>query len=382
MAEMNNPQLQGTVQHIDGIAWLKLPDGRMIVLKPGDHVHPGDVIVTGPNAHVELALPTGAPLEIGPDRTVLADQDILSQSAPDKSEAAILPPDTDADRVIAALNAGQDPFSVVEPAEAGLVAGDQDSGHSFVRLLRITEDVTPVGSSTTSAFVQETVVIPDVNTLHHFNTDTTQTTPPQPLPNTIDVSNITADNIINASESGHPIAVSGTVGAAYNAGDTVTLSVGGNTYTGTVAPDHTFSIPVPGSVLATNSTVSASATNVDASGIVTSISVDHAYGVDLSATATITVAPITSDNIVNAAEASGPIAVTGTTGGDAQPGDTVTLTIGGTPYTGTVAVGNTYSIDVPGSALAANTSVHAVVGGTDAAGNPFSAPSIMPTASI
>ena len=46
---------------------------------------------------------------------------------------------------------------------------------------------------------------------------------------------------------------------------------------------------------------------------------------------------ITADNIVNAAEAGGTVAVTGTVGGDVQVGDTVTLTVNGnSSYTGLV----------------------------------------------
>jgi plastocyanin len=62
--------------------------------------------------------------------------------------------------------------------------------------------------------------------------------------------------------------------------------------------------------------------------------------------------------------------VTGTVGGDVQVGDTVTLTVNGnSSYTGLVQAGLTFSIDVAGSDLAADTNVHASVNTTDAAGN-------------
>ena len=63
---------------------------------------------------------------------------------------------------------------------------------------------------------------------------------------------------------------------------------------------------------------------------------------------------ITADDVINAAEAGGNVAITGTVGGDAQVGDTVTLTVNGVNYTGTVAAGNTFSINVPGAALVAD----------------------------
>ena len=62
--------------------------------------------------------------------------------------------------------------------------------------------------------------------------------------------------------------------------------------------------------------------------------------------------------------------MTGTVGGDVQVGDTVTLTVNSnSSYTGLVQADFTFSIDVAGSDLAADTNVHASVTTTDAAGN-------------
>ncbi|MFA0703776.1 Ig-like domain-containing protein, partial [Vibrio sp. 10N.222.48.A8] len=50
--------------------------------------------------------------------------------------------------------------------------------------------------------------------------------------------------------------------------------------------------------------------------------------IDTEAAATITIDDdIAGDDIVNAAEAAGDVTITGTVGGDAKPGDTVTLTV-------------------------------------------------------
>ncbi|MGL5294653.1 MAG: Ig-like domain-containing protein, partial [Aeromonas sp.] len=62
--------------------------------------------------------------------------------------------------------------------------------------------------------------------------------------------NITADDIINATEEGKEIPVSGTVSGQFNQGDTVTLTVNGKDFTGTIlGTDGRFSINVPGSDL-------------------------------------------------------------------------------------------------------------------------------------
>ena len=53
----------------------------------------------------------------------------------------------------------------------------------------------------------------------------------------------------------------------------------------------------------------------------------------LAPVASISLDAITADDIVNAAEAGGTVAITGTVGGDAQVGDTVTLTVNGNSST-------------------------------------------------
>ena len=183
---------------------------------------------------------------------------------------------------------------------------------------------------------------------------------------------ITADNVVNAAEAGGTVAVTGTVGGDVQVGDTVTLTVNGNSsYTGQVQAGLTFSIDVAGSDLAADTNVHASVNTTDAAGNTGTATDDQAYTVDTVApVASITLDAITADNIVNAAEAAGTVAVTGTVGGDVQVGDTVTLTVNGnSSYTGLVQAGLTFSIDVAGSDLAADTNVHASVTTTDAAGN-------------
>ncbi|PKM29397.1 MAG: adhesin, partial [Gammaproteobacteria bacterium HGW-Gammaproteobacteria-11] len=79
---------------------------------------------------------------------------------------------------------------------------------------------------------------------------------------------------------------------------------------------------------------------------------------------------ITADDIINAAEATQTIAVTGTaTGGDIAEGDVVTMIINGTEYDTTVDAAGNWTVDVAGSDLAADTEFDVVVSSSDAAGN-------------
>nr|WP_240004743.1 Ig-like domain-containing protein [Pectobacterium carotovorum] len=204
------------------------------------------------------------------------------------------------------------------------------------------------------------------NTSHTYGVDTVA-----PVAS-ISIDNVTSDNVINASESGQTIAVTGKVGNEVKAGDAVTVKVGTETYQTTVNTDgKTWSVNVPGSVLAANGDVSATVTTRDIAGNVTTANTSHAYGVDTVApVASISIDDITSDNVINAAESGQTIAVTGQVGNEVKAGDAITVTVGTETYQTTVNTdGKTWSVNVPGSVLAANGDVSATVTTRDTAGN-------------
>jgi len=136
---------------------------------------------------------------------------------------------------------------------------------------------------------------------------------------------------------------------------------------------------VAGSDLAADTTIDAKVAATDAAGNVGQASSVHTHAVDVTPPVpTITLNPnVTADDIISSAEAAAgnKIAITGTVGGDAKPGDTVTLTVNGKDFTGTVAEDKSFSIEVPGSDLAADQdkTIDAKVTTTDAAGNTASA---------
>ncbi|UAJ73308.1 Ig-like domain-containing protein [Synechocystis sp. PCC 7339] len=194
----------------------------------------------------------------------------------------------------------------------------------------------------------------------------------------ITLDDVTADNVVNAAEAGGNVAITGTVGGEFNTGDTVTLVINSNNYTGTVDGSGNFSIDVPGSDLVADGdlTIDASVATTDAAGNPGSANDTQTYSVDTTAPIiSITLDDVTADNVVNAAEAGGNVAITGTVGGEFNTGDTVTLVINSNNYTGTVDGSGNFSIDVPGSDLVADgdLTIDASVATTDAAGNPGSA---------
>ena len=150
--------------------------------------------------------------------------------------------------------------------------------------------------------------------------------------------------------------MTGTVGGDVQVGDTVTLTVNGNSsYTGLVQAGFTFSIDVAGSDLAAATNVHASVTTTDGAG-----NTAHGdrrpglHGRHGGAGGEHHPRRHHGDNIVNAAEAGGAtVAITGTVGGDVADSDIVTLTVNGVAYTGT-STGGVFSIDVAGSDLLAD----------------------------
>ncbi len=133
----------------------------------------------------------------------------------------------------------------------------------------------------------------------------------------------------------------------------------------------TWSVNVPGSVLAANGDISATVTTRDTAGNVTTANTTHAYSVDTVApVASISIDNVTSDNVINAAESGQTIAVTGKVGNEVKAGDAVTVKVGTETYQTTVNTdGKTWSVNVPGSVLAANSDISASVTTRDNAGN-------------
>ncbi|WP_162619794.1 retention module-containing protein, partial [Salinicola acroporae] len=189
---------------------------------------------------------------------------------------------------------------------------------------------------------------------------------------TVQLDTIAGNDVINAAESGESITLTGRAGGDAVAGDTVTIAIGDQQYQVAVADDLTFSVVVPGGLLAAakGSTVTAVISHTDTAGNTGIATTTHAYGVDtVPPTLGITLDTIAGDNVVNAAEAGQPMPVTGKVSGEYAAGDRVTLTVGNQTYSGSVKADGSFSITVPGSQLAQNGSIQAVVSHTDAAGN-------------
>ncbi|MHB0638146.1 BapA-related adhesin SiiEA [Escherichia coli] len=220
----------------------------------------------------------------------------------------------------------------------------------------------PAGPLTVDVAGQSSAGNP-VSVSHPFTVDLTAVA--------ISINTVASDDVINAAEKGTDLTLSGST-SGIESGQTVTVTFGGKTYTASVAANGSWSVTVPAADLAAlpDGAANVQASVSSASG--NSASATHAYSVDASAP-TLTINTIASDDILNATEAGSPLTISGTS--TAETGQTVTVTLNGATYTGTVQADGSWSVSVPTSALgaliASNYTVSATV--NDKAGNPGSA---------
>ncbi len=220
----------------------------------------------------------------------------------------------------------------------------------------------PAGPLTVEVAGQSSAGNP-VSVSHPFTVDLTAVA--------ISINTVASDDVINAAEKGADLTLSGST-SGIESGQTVTVTFGGKTYTTSVAANGSWSVNVPAGDLATlpDGAANVQASVSSASG--NSASATHAYSVDASAP-TLTINTIASDDILNATEAGSPLTISGTS--TAEIGQTVTVTLNGTTYTGNVQADGSWSVSVPTSALGALTASNYTVSATvnDKAGNPGSA---------
>jgi len=183
------------------------------------------------------------------------------------------------------------------------------------------------------------------------------TTAPAP---TIAVNSVTPDNVLNAAEAGANVTITGTT-TGTQAGDTVTLTINGKTYTGTVDGSGNYSINVPGSDLAADSdtTIAASVSSTDTAGNTGTGTANKAYTVD-------TVAPVVP-TVVSQVTSNNTPTVTGTV--TLGAGENLAVTINGVTYTtanGLSIAGPNWSVTLPSTPMGTYT---VVATARDSAGN-------------
>ncbi|MDR0576581.1 MAG: retention module-containing protein, partial [Candidatus Accumulibacter sp.] len=142
---MATPIPVARVSAVQGQAFAKGENGATRPLQVGDYLYEGEVIIAGANGYVDLATLDGQSFTLGANETLTLDAEALGQTTAADSGAARVGGD-EFSRIVTALNAGQNLDDLLEETAAGAggAGGDAGGGPSFVRLLRISEDVTPL----------------------------------------------------------------------------------------------------------------------------------------------------------------------------------------------------------------------------------------------
>ena len=130
------------VTQLTGQAWIRGTDGNLTPIYQGMRIPADAVIVTASGGSVQLQADGQPPLIIGENQEVLLTADLVNPPQPEEVAIAA-PPVTEIDQVIAAINAGQDPFADLDPTAAGLTGGSE-GGSTFVRLASILENTVPL----------------------------------------------------------------------------------------------------------------------------------------------------------------------------------------------------------------------------------------------
>ena len=341
----------------------------------GEPVFAGERLETDATGGVTLELPNGELLTLGSSASWQAGTPAASDENQVNTQAV-----ADLEKAIAD---GFDPTTQLEPTAAGPAAGGASGagggGHSAVMLSETGARVEAVTGFATAGLSNDGVGVEQLNGVP--SAAFVDTTAPVVI---ITLDPVASDGTLNLNESlSALVTLTGSVGGEAKVGDSVTLTIGGVNFSGSVflRPDGTlgFAIEVDSGLLAANDRVIATITSPDAAGNVGTATTEASYATDVEAPVLgIRLDPLTADNSLNAAEAAaGTLTLTGNITGEAQVGDRVQLDIGNETYEGRViqrpdgSLG--FAIDVNTRVIAASDTVTATVTHVDAAGNVGSA---------
>ncbi|MGD7786342.1 Ig-like domain-containing protein, partial [Escherichia coli] len=203
-------------------------------------------------------------------------------------------------------------------------------------------DVSALGSGPQTV----TATVTDVagNSDNETHTVTVNLTAP-----TIGINPIASDDVINATEKGADLQISGT--SNQPTGTTITVTLNGQNYSATTDAAGNWSTTVPASAVGAlgDASYTVTANVTDSAG--NSNSASHNVQVN-TALPGVTINPVATDDIINAAESGVAQTISGQVTG-AAAGDTVTVAIGGKTYTATVQGNFSWSVDVPAADIQA-----------------------------
>ncbi|WP_337010030.1 Ig-like domain-containing protein [Pantoea sp. AS142] len=181
-------------------------------------------------------------------------------------------------------------------------------------------------------------------------------TPATPGTPAITLNALAGNNVLDNAEKITDQVLSGTT-SNVEAGQIVTVTLGGQTYNTTVGADGSWSVTIPSAALAGlaagTTNIDVSATNAAGTAATGSLPITVvAADPGIPATPIITLNPFAGDNLLDNSEKATPQTVSGSTT-SVEAGQIVTVTLGGQNYTALVNTDGSWSTQIPSAALSA-----------------------------
>ncbi|WP_061011224.1 retention module-containing protein [Photobacterium leiognathi] len=341
-----------TLQNISGEAFVLKSDGSLAPLHAGMNINTGTIIVLTDNGTISAIDKTGAPAELSYELiqniqlptsyehifSITDDNAIDDESThiAEQTTAAI----DDLQKIHDAILDGIDPTKV----QQATAAGNENSSNWGVVTIDYDNDKMLAEAGFDTAYQPGTV---------EYSEDYSGLNDHLSIEASITIDSISQDDVVTAAESNAMQTITGTVGGDVKAGDIVTVTLDGKEIGKATVVNNNgkleWSLDVDGKTLlqAGVDTVSATVTATDDAGNSATANTTHDYTVDIQAS--ITIDPITGDNVITQQEGHEPtLPITGTVGKDVLPGDTVTVTINGNEYTTTVQPDMSWTVNVTG----------------------------------
>ncbi|WP_312214083.1 Ig-like domain-containing protein [Pseudescherichia sp.] len=265
------------------------------------------------------------------------------------------------DQILQGTVTNAEPGSVIiVTLGSGSYQGSVDAGGSWrvtlpaVELQKLSDGTNTLSVSVTDGYGQTTSVE------HTFTVDTTV--------DAVAISIISTDDYLNFDEAGSDLVINGN-SAGLPVDTVVTVTLNGQTYTGTIGANGAWQVTVGSADLLAlpdgPAVVTATATGPDGAVIDS-----HIFTVMINDLPEAVVNTPFGDGVVNLAESGLDQFVTGNTG-VTGPGQTVVATLNGQQYVGTVATDGSWSVVLPAGALTTlpDGAASFDVTVTDAAGN-------------